>query len=408
MNSVGILAATPIADDPRVRRQIRLFQSAGWRVRAYGFSGGKSPVDFDGFFVQPHGNNSANQMREKARLSALATIARAFKRSACSLYRQTDRFSRAVHADARQFAPRLWIANDWNTLPLAAELAHETGAAFLYDSHEFALEEFQESWKWRWFVRPLVAAIEGTQMRKAMLVTTVSGSIANALQRAYGLDKVPLTLRNVPYYERHAPAPPSDQVRVLYHGLVKPHRGLETIVQSVPLWPENFTLIIRGPGDPDYLAHLQGLAMAGDVADRVSIKPPAAMLDLVREASFADIGIFIVPPHSKQNEYVLPNKIFEYMMAGLAICSIDMPEIRRFIERNACGNLIANNTPQAVADALAALNGPILGCYKEASLRAATVENFESEARRLMVAVQSAFAGGGAIALSTDSAKRVN
>ena len=389
MNSVGILAATPIADDPRVRRQIRLFQSAGWRVRAYGFSGGKSPVDFDGFFVQPHGNTSANRMREKARLSSLATIARAFKRSACSLYRQSDRFSRAVHADARQFAPRLWIANDWNTLPLAAELAHETGASFLYDSHEFALEEFQESWKWRWFVRPLVAAIEGSQIHNTVLVTTVSGSIADALQRAYGLDRVPLTVRNIPYFERHAPAPPSDQVRVLYHGLVKPHRGLETIVQSVPLWPENFTLIIRGPGDPGYLANLEAMAVAGGVADRVSIEPPAAMLDLVREASRADIGIFIVPPHSKQNEYVLPNKIFEYMMAGLAICSIDMPEIRRFIERNHCGALIANNTPRAVADALAAFNGPILGRYKDASLQAAMVENFEREAERFMACIQS-------------------
>lgn len=406
MKSVGILVATPIADDPRVRRQIRLFQAAGWCVRAYGLSGGKSAIDFDGLFVPPQPNTAASRMREKIRLASLSTIARISNAAACALYRLTDRFSRAVADDALRFAPDLWIANDWNTLPSAAWLAERTGAALLYDSHEFALEEFRESWKWRWFVRPLVAAVEGRYIRDAALVTTVSSSIGDALRRAYGLDVTPLTVRNIPYFERHAPAPSSSTIKVLYHGLVKPHRGLETIVQSVALWPAHFSLIIRGPADPAYVAHLKSLADAANVGHRVAIEPPAAMLDLVREASKADIGIFIVPPHSKQNEYVLPNKIFEYMMAGLAICSIDMPEIRRFIERHGCGTLIANNTPQAVADALAPFDGPELNRFKEASLRAADVENFENEAERLMASVSKALAARNAASGSFGSAVR--
>jgi glycosyltransferase involved in cell wall biosynthesis len=392
MKTVGILAATPIADDPRVRRQIRMFQSAGWRVRAYGLSGGKSAIDFDGLFVPPQPNTAASRIREKIRLASLSTIARISDATTCALYRLTDHFSRAVTADAHRFAPDLWIANDWNTLPAAARLAQRTGAALLYDSHEFALEEFRESWKWRWFVRPLVAAVEGRYIRDAALVTTVSASIGDALRRAYDLDVTPLTVRNIPYFERHAPAPSSGTIKVLYHGLVKPNRGLETIVKSVSLWPAHFSLIIRGPADPAYVAHLKRLADSANVRERVAIEPPAAMLDLVSEASKADIGIFIVPPHSKQNEYVLPNKIFEYMMAGLAICSIDMPEIRRFIDRHACGTLIANNTPQAVADALLPFDGPELNRFKEASLRAANVENFESEADRLMASVSKALA----------------
>lgn len=384
MNCVGIIAATPIADDPRVRRQIRMFQCAGWRVRAYGFSGGQSGTDFDGLLVPLQRKTLANRVQQKIRFATLSTVAYFSHGAATALYRMTDRFARAVVDDALQFSPDLWIANDWETLPVAAWLAKKTDAALMYDSHEFAVEEFKESWKWRFFARPLIAAIEGRYISEAALVTTVSNPIGESLRQIYNLYEVPLTVRNIPYFERHGRNALSDTINVLYHGLVKPNRGLETIIQSVPLWPLHFRLVIRGPADPVYLSHLSHVADAANVRDRVTIEPAIAMLDLIREASKADIGIFIVPPHSKQNEYVLPNKIFEYMMAGLAICAIDLPEIRRFIEKNTCGILVENNTPQAIADALSHLDGPALNRYKEASLLAADNLNFEREAEPLM------------------------
>ena len=61
------------------------------------------------------------------------------------------------------------------------------------------------------------------------------------------------------------------------------------------------------------------------------------MTALVREAAAFDIGFFALPGHSRHNELALPNKIFEYIMAGLCLCTTDLPEIAAIIEQYELG-----------------------------------------------------------------------
>ena len=61
------------------------------------------------------------------------------------------------------------------------------------------------------------------------------------------------------------------------------------------------------------------------------------MTALVREAAAFDIGFFALPGHSRHNEFALPNKFFEYIMAGLALCVTDLPEMARLIRRHMLG-----------------------------------------------------------------------
>ena len=53
---------------------------------------------------------------------------------------------------------------------------------------------------------------------------------------------------------------------------------------------------------------------------RVRLAPPVPMTSLVQEAAGFDIGLFALPRSSRHNELALPNKFFEYIMAGLATC----------------------------------------------------------------------------------------
>lgn len=308
------------------------------------------------------------------------------------IYWQLNERFRQLYEAACSEPVDLWLANDWTTLPIARRLAKEQGVPFAYDTHELAVDEYAERWAWRLMRRPVIATIERIAMKEAAFVSCVSESIARRLGQFYGLTGLPLVVRNVPSYESVSFRPTGTQIRVLYHGLVSPNRGLEACIESVALWRPEFDLTIRGPGSPEYLEHLAGLARRHGVADRVIFAPAVRMVDLVRSAAEHDVGLFALPDHSLQNIYVLPNKFFEYMMAGLALCVSDLPEMAGILKERDLGVLIEAVTPPAIAAAINRLDRPAINLYKQNALEAAREFNWENEGCRLLRACESAVA----------------
>ena len=95
-----------------------------------------------------------------------------------------------IYACARQVIATVWLANDWNMLPVAARLAREKGGIYGYDTHEFAVEEYAESLKWRLLQRPMVSAIERQFIGDAAVVSAVSSGIAERLDKLYRLPRI--------------------------------------------------------------------------------------------------------------------------------------------------------------------------------------------------------------------------
>jgi glycosyltransferase involved in cell wall biosynthesis len=284
----------------------------------------------------------------------------------------------------------LWLANDWTTLPIARRLAIEHRVPFVYDTHELAVDEYAERLTWRLTRRPVIAAIEGAAMKEAAFVSCVSEGIALRLAEFYRLAECPLVLQNSPLYQSTRFRPTGEHIRVLYHGVISPGRGLEACIESVPLWRSEFTLTIRGPGDPQYLAALAELVQLHGVAGRVIFAEAVPMVDLVRKAAESDIGLFALPAHSLQNVYVLPNKFFEYMMAGLALCVSDLPEMTKILKERDLGALIPAVTPAAIAAAINSFDRASIDVYKRNALAAAPELSWETEGRRLVEACRRA------------------
>ena len=69
------------------------------------------------------------------------------------------------------------------------------------------------------------------------------------------------------------------------------------------------------------------------------------MTALVHEAAPFDVGFFALPGHSRHNEFALPNKFFEYVMAGLTLCATDLPEMARLIKEYDLGVTISAVEP---------------------------------------------------------------
>jgi glycosyltransferase involved in cell wall biosynthesis len=270
-------------------------------------------------------------------------------------------------------------------LPLAAKLARETGGSFIYDTHELATAEYEESQRWRWVVLPYVRAIEARYIAEASAVSTVSNGIANALHSLYKLRSAPVVVRNVPRFCA-APERPvnAERIAVLYHGILGPGRGLEEMIASVRMWRPEFSLTIRGPGTPSYREKLLNLVRDHQVEARTKIMPPVASDLIVREATKADIGISVLSGASLNDHFALPNKLFEYVMAGLALCVSALPEMEALLRRFDLGRVILAKDAAAIATTLNGLSRNDIERYRANSRNAAHELNWECESSRFL------------------------
>ena len=280
----------------------------------------------------------------------------------------------------------VWLANDWIALPIAARIAKEKGGTYVYDTHEFAVEEYAEKLHWRMWKRPLVRAVERQYIGDAAVVSSVSAGISGRLDAMYQLPRPSLVVRNTPFYRRFRFRPTGERVRVLYHGIIVIGRGLEQTIDSVVSWRPEFELTLRGPENSGYSDMLRQRIRDAGLEKRVRLVPPVPMTALVEEATAFDIGFFALPGHSRHNEFALPNKFFEYMMAGLALCVSDLPEMARLVEEHQLGALIPTLDPAAIASAINSFDRERIDACKRNALAAAEELCWERESARMVTA----------------------
>jgi glycosyltransferase involved in cell wall biosynthesis len=379
MSRIALVCVSPLQHDSRVLRHAALLAGAGHDVRI--FAQAPLPVSPPAPVSVIPGPGSDTRVRfGMVMRQAPASLLPA---SADALYWLSPSRLKA-RRDLLRFRPDLVIANDWRALPIAFAAKRGYGARIIYDSHEFAPEEFADSKRWRLLARQHVVRVEGLYIRSADAVVTVSEGIADALARRYGLPR-PLVIANTPGWQATPFRPTGGRITVLYHGAIVPRRGLEALIDSVPLWPARFRLVIRGPAQGGFERLLQ--QRAAPFGERIAIEPPVPPAELVGAAAQADIGIFLLSNSTTHARFAMPNKIFEYMQAGLMVISSDLPEIRKLIETTGCGVLLASDTPEAIAQAIRSAVAEQIDLHKRNSLAAATAFNFDTEGRRLLALI---------------------
>lgn len=388
MTRIALVCVSPLQHDSRVLRHAALLAGAGYEARI--FAQAPLPATPPAPVTVIPGPGSDTRVRLGMVLrQAPASLLPA---SADLLYwlspsRLTTRM------DLLRFKPDLVIANDWRALPLAFAAKRGCGARIIYDSHEFAPEEFADSWRWRLLARQHVVRIEDRYIREADAIATVSDGIADALAQRYGLAR-PTVISNTPAWQATAFRPTTRPITVLYHGAVVPRRGLETLIESVSRWREDFRLVIRGPAQGGFDQHLRNLA--GPFGERIALEPPVPPDQLISTAAQADIGIFLLSNSTTHARFAMPNKIFEYMQAGLMVISSDLPEIRRMIEAAGCGMLLSDDSPEGIATCLAGLDAARIDACKRAALARAQDLNFEAESGKLLALVTRLAPAGAA------------
>jgi glycosyltransferase involved in cell wall biosynthesis len=262
----------------------------------------------------------------------------------------------------------------------SARAARRHGGRLVYDSHELYPDisglSDQERRRWRKQERRAIVRADG--------IITVSESLADELVRRYGVAR-PTVLLNVP-----APAGTLSPTRsplaelkrpremmVLYSGGVSANRGLEQLAEAARTG-HGWHLVIMGWGPL--------LGRIREMLPSVAVVEPVAADQVVGAASAADVGVIPYLPTSLNNALSLPNKLFEYIQAGLAIASSDLVEIARFIQNNHVGIVFPPGDVAAIRDSLDSLaaDGRRLAEMRSAANEAARAFNWDREKRKLI------------------------
>lgn len=277
-------------------------------------------------------------------------------------------------------------AHDLNTMPAAWAIARRSGAQLVFDAHELYADVStlspRERRVWRWIERALTG--------RADAVITVCTSIADELARRYAVAP-PAVVLNCPVHE-DAQSAPGTLARaagleqhvpiVLYQGGFSAHRGLPDLVRAAADVPgAAFVLMGWGTLEPVLRDLIEELGLG----DRVHIVPPVAPSELLKHTAGATIGVIPYVPHGLNNRYTTPNKLFEYINAGVPVLGSRLPELERFILGCDVGRTFRPGDATDLAAELNLMLGdqPTLERYRQAAARARGDLTWESQERTL-------------------------
>jgi glycosyltransferase involved in cell wall biosynthesis len=261
-----------------------------------------------------------------------------------------------VYREALRLDADVYHFHDLELIPVGL-LLRAAGKQVIYDVHEDVPKDilskyYLPAWS-RGLLSRLVAGVQSTASRRFSAVVAVTPSIAS---RFRGINRRTVIVRNFPCPEEwFLPQDFGDWESrgesVAYIGGVNAQRGICEMVHAMALLPESLpaTLEIAGTELPQHV-HPEKLRSHPGWA-RVRHHGYLKRAELGSLLSHVRAGLVVF--HPKPNHWeAMPNKLFEYMGAGLPVIASDFPLWRQIIEGSRCGLLVDPLDPSSIAEAI--------------------------------------------------------
>lgn len=370
---------SPIARDARVLRQISELAKSG-SVTTVGY--GPKPEGADRHVEIPEDLPSLPQTPAGVLLLALRRHRRVELMAPAAAYART-------RIPDRRFD--LVVANDARALPLAFEAA--AGAPVWADMHEWAPEERTHVLSWRLLVAPLMDDLCRRYLPRAAAVTTVGGEIASLYRERYGVET--RVVRNAPRLVGLYPSETTDdRIRLVHSGGAVPGRDIEAMIDVVRELDARFSLDLYLVAADPKATYLHALRAHTGGDPRIVFHEPVPPADLPKTLNQYDVGVFWMPPVHTNGRLTLPNKLFDFVQARLALAIGPTVEMERVVDRYGLGVVSARFDRDAYRESLAALTAEQIRAFKENSDRAAPELSFEHDAKVIQQIVAEATAAG--------------
>lgn len=245
----------------------------------------------------------------------------------------------------------LLVSNDLDTLLPNFLIARLKRKPLVYDSHEYFTEtpelvnrpRVQRIWK----------SIEAYIIPRLKWMITVNESIAQLFEKEYGV-KV-YVVRNIParrkmkleYSKQHLGLPKDKKLLVLQGSGINIQRGAEELTQAMQFLPDAFLMIIGGG---DVLPHLKQFVENNNLHDRILFLPRMPYEEMMAYTELADLGLTLDKDTNLNYRFSLPNKLFDYIQAGVPVMATPLPEVSKIIKHYKIGTFTHSTGYEALAE----------------------------------------------------------
>lgn len=257
----------------------------------------------------------------------------------------------------------LW-SNDLDTLLPNFIIARLKNIKLIYDSHEyFTLSVYKKSSRKIW------EQLERFLFPRLKNVITVNDSIKNVYEKKY---KVPvIVIRNVPYRalpEKNAVLPADKKILVMQGIGLNENRGAEEAVLIMQFLNDDYNLYFIGQGT--ILEKLKKMVIDLNLSDKVTFIDTLPYNQMMAYTRQCFLGLIFEKIHfNDEHMFALPNRLFDYLKAGIPVLSSRAIEIKNIVEKYNIGDFIDNFEPQHIAEKIISISNNI-EIYKQWKLNA--------------------------------------
>jgi len=243
----------------------------------------------------------------------------------------------------------IYHSNDLNTLPqgyICARILKKR--KWIYDSHEVQTSRTG-------YNSPLYGIAEKFFVKQVDVMITENHTRAQYSEQLYGF--YPKVLHNYPIPSKSETKRkidlysmlnvPVDEPILLYQGGIQIGRGLDKLIQAVPLMDRGVVVLI---GDGRLKPDLVKMVAKMNLEDRVKFLPKVPLFDLHHYTQNAYLGFQLLNNICFNHYSASSNKLFEYIMSTVPVVACSFPEIQRVVTEEEVGVCVDSHSPASIAE----------------------------------------------------------
>jgi glycosyltransferase involved in cell wall biosynthesis len=327
-----LTSSQPVGYTRFLAREAMTLAEAGYEVTLVGLEDSTTTANGKGVRLVPI--KAGRGLRKPAFLFRLLRVAREVGSDACHCF---DPWALAVGLHLKRCRPHTRL---------------------VYDSTELFPEVYRDRRSLPAILRvPLYTLVRNLEHRA---VSEADAIIETNATRAARFTRRGRSVSLVPNYPLLDAVPSPERIRrpwIAYTGLVSRHRGfdklLESFVDVVRELPEA-RLRVMGSFDPsgDIADWTQGFVRDRGLSRNVDFLGWLSYDAMFRELGKCAVGMILLQAERANDFTGQPNKLFDFMAAGVAVIAGELPEVTGVLESVGCGWTTVASNPMAVSRTL--------------------------------------------------------